>query len=215
MWPGPTDQTVFAGSNGSGKTVAGTYLLSTKDTRTKPYVIFDYKGDELLGKLPAEEISITSKPPKKSGLYIVRPQPDDDDDAVNVFLQRCWAQEHIGLYFDEGYMIPFNSRPFRALLTQGRSKKIERIILTQRPVKLDRFTFSEATYFFIFRLTDTRDKKTVKTMVPVDLDERLPPFHCHFYGVREDELQIMRPVPSEDVILERFYARQAKGRRVI
>lgn len=212
--PGPSDQTVIVGSNGSGKTVFGIAFLATRDWDRRPWVIIDYKRDGLIARLPAEEIKPNDKPPKKPGLYVMRPRPDVDDLAVRLFIHRCWEKERIGLFFDEGYMIPRRTPEFRYLLTQGRSKKIERIILSQRPVDMDRYVFSEGTYFAIFRLTDKRDRDTVTTMVPVRIDDRLGKFQCYFYSVRDHELTVLAPVPNEDEIIAMFNARTTDKRKV-
>ena len=150
--PTPDKRTSVIGSTGSGKTQFAVWLLSSRDFHIRPWVIFDFKGDKLIADLGAIELSVHSNPPKNPGLYIVRPLPGDEV-AVSAFLQKCWAQEYIGIYIDEGYMLPKLDRWFRACLTQGRSKLIEMIILSQRPVWMDKYVFTEANYFAVFKLS--------------------------------------------------------------
>jgi hypothetical protein len=57
-----------------------------------------------------------------------------------------WAQENTGIYIDEGYMLGVRNPALNACLTQGRSKRIEMMILSQRPVWMSKFVFSESNY---------------------------------------------------------------------
>jgi hypothetical protein len=96
------------------------------------------------------------------------------------------------------------SKAFETLLVQGRSKRIPLTVLTQRPVWVSRYIFSEATFFQVFALSDRRDKQTVEAIVPVDLDERLPDYHSHYYDVLRDDLIVLGPVPDADAILAKI-----------
>jgi len=202
--PDDTKRHVIVGSTGSGKTQCGIWHLSLRDYLNMPWVIFDFKGDDLIAEIGAKEISVNSAPPKKPGLYVVRPLPETDDASVEAFLMKCWAQEDIGLYIDEGYMIPNDSKAFKAILTQGRSKHIPVIVLSQRPVWLSRFVFSEADFYQVFRLNDKRDRQTVKSFLPFDVEERLPDYHSYWYDVGNDFSQVWKPVPSKGTIIKSF-----------
>ena len=50
-WPRDDEHTAVWGRNGTGKTQLATYILSRQDFKRKPWVIIDYKGDELLNSL--------------------------------------------------------------------------------------------------------------------------------------------------------------------
>lgn len=205
--PDQDDRTVIVGSTGSGKTFMGVWLLSTRNYSERPAIIFDFKGDSLIGALPAKEIQIRSAPPKAPGLYVVRPLPTVDDTAVIDFLWKIWKGEGYILYIDEGYMIGRANPAFNAILTQGRSKNIEVITLSQRPLWLSRFVFSEATYFSIFNLTDLEDRKTVSRFVPLEVyspKTRLARFHSVWYDVAAGEGADFLPVPSRREIIARF-----------
>jgi len=127
--PDSTKRTAVIGSTGSGKTRGGIWLLSSRDWDVRPWVIIDFKHDDFIARIPGlQEIRVTDAPPKRPGLYVVRPHPDDQAE-LDQFMYRCWDQENIGLFFDEGLMVGKNgrSRWMRALLTQGRSKHIPMI----------------------------------------------------------------------------------------
>lgn len=212
-FPKRSEQVTIVGRNGSGKTQFATWLLSHTDFDSYPYVIVDYKGDELINDIEnIRELGIKEKMPKHPGLYIVHPQTEDDDGITN-FLWRLWARENIGLYVDEGYMIKRNNPALNAILTQGRSKNIQRIMLSQRPSQVTRFFISEANHYAVFHLNDDRDNKIIESFLPGTLDERIPEYHCRYYDINADKLFLMQPVPERDSILQRFNDKLKPKRR--
>lgn len=211
--PGSGSRTVILGKTGSGKTHAALYQLSMRDFDIRPWIIIDFKGDEAIaGIIGAEEIDVTAKPPKRPGVYIVRPLPSQTPEVEELFWQ-IWKTENIGVFIDEGYMLG-NSAAFRALLTQGRSKQIPLIVLSQRPVWLSRFVFSEAEFFQVFWLNDQRDRRTVQSFVRGDASKRLPDYHSLWYDVGRDQSAILAPVPDRSTVLSVFQARLKKRRFV-
>ena len=79
--PDDSKRLYIIGRTGSGKTVAGVWHLSHRSWRKMPWVIVDYKGDELIARLPATEIR-NWKVPSEPGLYILRPLVGKDDGAA-------------------------------------------------------------------------------------------------------------------------------------
>lgn len=217
--PTPNQRLAIVGSTGSGKTQAGVFHLSNQDwsddKRGRPWIIFDFKGDDLIARLPATEISVRSAPPKKPGLYVVRPLPKLDDDAVTEMLWKVLQQEETGLYFDEGYMIATRNHAFNACLTQGRSKRIQMIVLSQRPTWMSRFVFSEADFFQVFRLNDRRDYETIQSMISVDIKKRLAAYHSHWYDVGADAGAVFAPVPDRAALIKSFRMRSNRFNRTV
>lgn len=200
--PDDTKRLVIIGRTGSGKTYAGIWHLSLRDWTREKWIIFDFKGDPSLALLPARPLTFAQLP-TEPGLYILRPLPNQDAE-VNDYLWRVWRAGNIGLYFDEGYMVA-KSDALDAILTQGRSKHIPVIILSQRPVWLSRFAFSEAEFYQTFSLNDIRDRKTVTAFQPAEVGEnRLPEFNSHYYDVGRDTLNTLGPVPTLASLLPRF-----------
>lgn len=208
--PNNKQRIAVIGRTGSGKTQFGAWLLSTAPFDKQPYFIIDYKYDDLLnGSDRIPEIGIRDKLPKVPGLYIVHPHPSDEEGIEN-FMLRLWEQERAGIYVDEGYMLPKGSSSFQALLTQGRSKRIPAIVLSQRPTWISRFVFSEADYYAIFQLNDKRDRDTIQSFTPkerLNVSDRLPDYHSYWYDVGRDNVFQLKPVPQAAEILERIESR--------
>lgn len=202
--PGRDNRTYIVGSTGSGKTFAGVWHLSLTDFLVRPAYIIDYKRDRLLNSIGAVEADPYKRPPRRPGIHILHPVPEQDDEAITAFLQRIWEDENAIVYIDEGYMIGNRNKALNALLTQGRSKHIQMIILSQRPVWVSRFVRSEADYFQVFRLNDQSDYDTIQGMISLDIRARLPKYHSYYYDVAEDAGAIFGPVPNRREIIKVF-----------
>lgn len=216
---------MIVGKTGSGKTVGGLWHLSERSYTEIPWTIVDFKTDKNIAQIPfLVEIDIHKPPPTEPGLYVVRPLPTESD-VLDKYMMAVWANEDHGLFLDEGYMIgggSGRSDAFQALLTQGRSKNIPLITLSQRPSFLSRFAFSEADFFQVYWLNDVKDRQRVMEFMTGDADEYLPPrkmasdeprkllkFYSIYYDVGDDELTPLRPVPDLDTILATFKRRLA------
>jgi DNA helicase HerA-like ATPase len=215
--PNLTQRLTVIGSTGSGKTRFGVWALSESGFDKQPFVILDYKRDDLIEQVDrAREIGL-NEVPKAPGLYVLRPTPVVHDEHVENWLWKVWAKGHVGLYADEAYMLPKGSPAFNAILTQGRSKRIPVTTLTQRPSWVSRFVFSEANHYAIFNLSDGDDVKTTQRFVPKQhgsLEEPLPRFHSRYFDRDANELHILKPVPSDDDILGRLHERLKPRKRV-
>jgi len=213
--PKSSDRIVIIGRTGSGKTVAALWHLSKQAIDRMPWIVVDYKNDENINSIEkAQSLTYDDKIPSKPGVYILHCLPGDEE-AISQWFSRVWEHEGVGIYVDEGYMVGGNDKNFNACLTQGRSKKIPMIVLSQRPLWLSRFVFSEANFFQVFHLNDKEDRKTVKRYIPAELDKRLPEFHSYYYDVDKDRLDILGPVPMADKILADIDAKLPKVRRTL
>lgn len=210
--PNETHRTAIFGRTGSGKTQFGTFILSEAPFDRQPYVMVNYKGDKLLKSIDrARQIGL-NEVPKYPGLYHLQPEPDDDEE-METWLRNVWKHENIGLFFDEMYMLP-DKRALRSILTQGRSKHIPAICLSQRPVWLSRFVISEADYLACFHLHDIKDRAAVQALMPHGaLKTRLQNYHCQWYDVGQDQLFPLAPCPDADSILDRIDERLSPKRK--
>ena len=201
--PNDTHRIAVIGRTGSGKTYAGMWHLTMRRFDLMPWVIYDMKRDQLIADIPyTREIGL-DETPRKPGIYIVRPDPDDNE-GLDKSLMNIRRATNIGIYVDEGFMIGQRSKPFNAILTQGRSLHIPVIILSQRPVWLTRFVWSESEYFQVFELSYEEDQKVVKRFAPVDFTKPLPPYYSQYYDVVKKQHVTLKPVPKGDILLQTF-----------
>lgn len=214
--PNDTQRLTVFGRTGSGKTVAAMWHFSLRSYPWRPWIVYDYKGDKLIGEIPgAEEIGL-NEVPKHAGVYIVRPKPEVDDELVEQQMWGIWERGRIGVYVDEGYMISKRNAAFNAILTQGRSKQIPMITLSQRPVWMSRFVISEADFFQIFFLSDESDEDVVQRFIPHQMDTRaLPNFYSYYHDIGANDFRVLAPVPHPDDILETFRDRIRPHRRFL
>lgn len=212
--PNESERIAIVGRTGSGKTQAAIWQLSRRDWDKKPWVIFNFKGDALIDDLPGtQDLDIRAAAPKNPGLYIVRPLPDEKEE-VDSFLFRCWKQENIGLYADEGYMLT-GLKYFRACLTQGRSKHIPMIVLSQRPRWIDTFVWSESDYLQAFHLTREDDRDTIETHIPGYTRARLEPYWSLWHDEKRNQTLKLQPVPTADELLRTFKDRLPNRTRIL
>jgi hypothetical protein len=210
--------------------VAAVWHLSNASFDRMPWIVYDFKRDELLAEVADLENEIlenephitTEDLPTQPGIYFVHPHPDDVL-RVQAQMWRIWEHQNMGVFVDEGYMVCSPTAPnpaFRSLLTQGRSLHIPMIILSQRPVCLDKFVFTESDFYQVFSLQSAKDRNKIMEYVPTDLDEPLPRHHSYYHDVAQAETHVMRPVPTGPKILKEFerrflHMKPEKRRRVI
>lgn len=213
--PNDSQRCAVFGKTGSGKTQAGVWQLSLRSYTSMPWIIIDFKSDELINRIPyavhLEDESGSpdfSSVPDMAGIYIIHPTPADvENGALDEFMYLIWARGRCGLFVDECFMVGRNSKSFNAILTQGRSKKIPVIACSQRPAWISNFVFSEADFFQVFWLNFENDRKKVAAFTPINPDLRPPEYESIWYNVNKDILLELLPVPDAGTILATFEER--------
>lgn len=213
--PKSTQRTAIVGSTGTGKSQSGLHLLSLSDLDVRPHVVIDYKRDDLIEEIGGEIWPLNGKAPTKPGLYIVQPLLDVHDDAVEALLVDIWRKGHTGLFIDEGYMIPRMSRGMKAIYTQGRSKHVSLIMLSQRPSWCNPFMFSESDFLQVFRLNKPEDTDKLQDCISFNIKKRLPEYTSYWYDVGRDKGFILEPAPGRDEIIDTFDRRLKRQVKVM
>ena len=212
--PNSKQRIAIVGRTGSGKTVAALWHLSNANFDAMPWVVVDFKTDENINAIDGVEYIGTQDNPKRPGIYVIQPHPSDP--TFGDFLERIWQRENTGVYVDEGFMMGENSKVenrFITLLTQGRSKHIPMIVLSQRPVWMTRFVWSESDFFQVFQLTTKKDEKTIEDILPSNTVLNLPDFHSVYYDVGKKRISYMGPVPDAPVIIDKIQERLSEIRK--
>lgn len=204
-FPDTSHHTTIIGRTGSGKSVVGMWVVSHAPFDQMPYILIDFKGDELMNSVGATPISVHSKAPTKPGLYIMRPNLDEVDD-LDVFLKGVYVNGNTGLFFDEGFVVA-KLKTLESIYMQGRAKNIPVFTLTQRPSWISRYAFSEASHFVVGHINDDRDQEKVLHFFRHYNEERGEKYHFQWYNVNDDAKYLLPPVPSPDSIRERFTSR--------
>lgn len=216
--PDDTQRHLVIGRTGSGKSQFATHTLSMRSITDMPWVLCNFKDDEILNALPSIELD-TMKLPKKMlpGLYMVRPDVDDWD-GMEQLMKDMWSRTHMGLYIDEALPISSPRHPaFRRILTQGRSRRVPVIAATQRPVDLDRYAFSESEFMNVFAMSDDREAEKIKDMTGIELNmsilPSLPDELPYSYSIDRIRRKVTMtpPAPQFDEIVDAFHRRLHKS----
>lgn len=217
-FPNDTQRHSIMGQTGSGKTVFGMWCLSQRSYDRMPWIIIDVKRDDLIERIPRlTEIDARDKPPKRRGLYVVRPDVLDFENGVMTqFLYKIWENENTGLFIDEGYAFKARDPGLRTVLTQGRSKHVPVISLSQKPSWVSPFLFSESEFKSVFYLDMPNDIERVTEWMPRMLGGRrvdpstLPPHTSYWRSGPYREFALLGQCPPPDDILTTFDERMPR-----
>src|SRR5271154_4990666 len=99
-YPDNTQRHAILGRTGSGKTQAAVFFLSFRDYDAMPWVVYNFKEDELINGIPHARHIGVDEVPIRPGVYVVHPHPDEQEE-VEAQMWRVWARENTGVYVDE------------------------------------------------------------------------------------------------------------------
>lgn len=203
----PGKHAAIIGKNGSGKSqqVMRLALMCPQrvvimDTKLDDDFLFLAYGSEVLEVSNSYKEAIKAL---KRGVFdylIIRPQDFElsNPEALDNYLVLLSKQKDTTIFIDEAYMFHSaagRSGPgFTALLTRGRSRGLSLIVATQRPAWLSLFTFSEASYFYIYDLGLAKDKAKVREFVPLPKEYDYAVYHYWFYDTIANDMTYMSPI---------------------
>lgn len=216
--PGRADRTWITGHTGSGKSHAALWLLSHQDYDRRPWVVLDFKGEKLIRDIPRiGHLKPGAAAPRQPGIYRL-PYGPRDEGEIEEFLWRLWKRGRTGLLVDEGHALPgdggIRSDAVKALASQGRSKNIPMIVVSQQPSWISRFVKSQADHFYVFHLNSREDYKALGEMIPGDVQsqvEPLPERHFFAHDVARRASFVVPPLPGRDSIMDRFDRKMPPG----
>lgn len=201
----PGERAIIAGRTGSGKTVLANWLIKRSPQR---WVIFNPKHTAGYNALPHAEIldgfnaKRLDRAIDKARFVVVNFAPIESDPR---FMDACvgWLHDrfdNIGLCADELYTLhDSSSRPLPGLtgwLTRGRERKQSFVGLTQRPVWISRFCFSESDYIGGMALQLATDRKAMmQNSGRAEYLKKLDPHYWLWYRIDTDGLDLYGPVP--------------------
>jgi ABC-type dipeptide/oligopeptide/nickel transport system ATPase component len=153
------EHVVIVGDTGSGKTYLEAKLLALREhvivVRTKPDDI-KFPGFHKVNKLSGLSSIRYNK-------FLFVPKYEEQQTQCAQVMDLVWREGGWCIALDETYYqteILRLSRIINKLFTQGRSKHITVVAGMQRPAWISRFTLSQATHAFIFRM-EGRDLTTL------------------------------------------------------
>lgn len=212
-FPDDSHRHAIVGTTGSGKTTFGLWCLSRRSYDAMPWIILDAKHDSVIARIPRlTQIRVDQKPPVRRGLYVARPTVAEfDDGVVSAFLYDIWRNEHTGIFIDEGYAFNRFDKALKTVLTQGRSKHIPVISLSQKPSWVSPFLFSESEFKSVFYLDQPADIERTMAWLPArdpNTGARIAPDlladHESYWCHRRKQFARLGPCPPEAEIFETF-----------
>lgn len=184
-----SEHVFIAGSTGSGKTLLGTVYSS----RAKNVIVLDTKGTFYFEPfLLEDDYALITKLSQLDNVYkkikkiVYRPVFEElTDEYFDLFFKWCYLEGNLTVVVDEAMQIIKNSQSipdyYKAILTRGRELNVSVWSLTQRPSGVHQLILTEATHYFIFRLTHINDRKKIALITGQEKFLNLPSGYAFRY----------------------------------
>lgn len=127
------------------------------------------------------------------------PEPGDFNKLCKVVLESGITNT---IYVDEAaYVSKVNTIEFyyKIIMTQGRSKGIGIINVSQRPHDIHNTLISESEHMFVFKLTLETDLRKIETTIVENAAEeikKLPYHYFIYYSERDNIIRVFKPIYS-------------------
>lgn len=195
----------IAGRTGSGKSTLACWFLARSPGT---WIILNPKHTAAYNKLP-NSVVLTSfdyskldKALQDYKFVIINPRPGEStpemmDDFI-AYIQESYT--NVGICIDELYTLHNNGRAgpgLLGLLTRGRELKQSYLGLTQRPVLVSKFCFSEADYVVGMTLLSDDDRKMMyKNTGQAAFMQQMNPRDWLYFDASEYQMRFFGPVPT-------------------
>lgn len=207
----PNEHVFIGGSTGSGKTfLTKAYLKGYKN-----YIIYDPKNrftfDPFMSHEEQEKeivrinkVSLLDEAIQRTSKIIYSPIPEEmEKPFYEQFFKWCYFKGNLIVVVDEAYSVTdqyYIPKYYKHILTRGREMNVGCWTLSQRPSGISTLTMSEATHYFIFRLTYAPDRDKL-SKIAGNKTFLIPPKKYEFYywnreneGVSLNKLNIRQKV---------------------
>jgi len=189
--PRSGERAVFLGQTGSGKTYFMRSLLGAYLSRRQLFVV-DTKHDPAWSRLPGARYVATlgalqrAKFPRVP-LVVWRPSGLEASDfgVFDAFYSWLYARGNSVVFVDEVAQTVQGSTSYGAgfadVITRGRVRGIVACFGSQRPVLVPRIIYSESQRFYVFFVSDKRDRETIAAFTNPALSAEVPDTHGFWY----------------------------------
>ena len=191
LTPRSGERAVFLGQTGSGKTWAMRAMLGAYLKR-RQVIVIDSKHDPAWGNLKGARYVATlegvfrAKFPRYP-LVVWRPSGEaaNDPDVFDKFYAWLYARGNTVAVCDEVSQtvagVTNYGSGFADVVTRGRVRGLIVLFGSQRPVMVPRIVYSESQRFYVFFVSDKRDRATIAAFSNPELSGNVPDQHGFWY----------------------------------
>ncbi len=167
--PGPTDRVVLVGATGTGKSVAGQWLLGGYYGQ-RQILVMDTKADPIWSGLDAVKVKHAMalsryRDAARWPVIVYTPATSElNEETLDAVCEWVYKRGDTVLMIDEATQVTSGTKPGPGVLdavTRGRVRHVSVVSGTQRPVNVPPILLTEAEWFYCLTLRRRQDRETV------------------------------------------------------